>query len=433
MRSRNTLRLGALVFAGSLVLSGCLGAEQGEEGGENQSVTILGGITGPDEVKLVEEAVAEIKEATGVNVKYEPSRDFTTIIRSKVRGGDAPDIGLYPQPGLLLDMSDDITPLNDVDVNLEGAKETLIPGFLDSATKDGKVYGAPIDQAPKSLVWYPKKAFEKAGYEVPTTHQEMLDLTEQIKKDGDTPWCIGLESGPDTGWPATDWLEDYVLRTAGPEAYDQWVNGELKFSSPEVKEAAETMGDVMLTEGNVQGGGKAIVNTPFGDSAARLFEDPPGCYLHRQASFITTFFPKKVQENLDEEAGVFVLPPVEDGFDGTPILGSGNFAALFNSDNENAVKVMEYLISDKFGTPRYEAGGLLSPHTTFDTSKYPDEVTKQIADQVNEADVYRFDGSDLMPAEVGTGSFWTGMVDWIGGRKDLDTVLTEIDESWPSS
>lgn len=433
MRSRNTLRLGALVFAGSLVLSGCLGAEQGGDGGEDQPVEIFGGITGTEEASLVKEAVAEIQEATGVDVTYQPSRDFTTIIRSRVRGGDAPDIALYPQPGLLLDMSDDITPLDDVDAGLDEAQETLIPGFLDSATKDGKVYGAPIDQAPKSLVWYPKEPFEKAGYEVPTTHQEMLDLTERIKDDGETPWCIGIESGPDTGWPATDWLEDYVLRTAGPEAYDQWVNGELEFSSPEITEAAETMGEVMLTEGNVQGGGKAIVNAPFGESSERMFEDPPGCYLHRQASFITSFFPDKVQENLDENAGVFVLPPVEDGFDGTPILGSGNFAALLNSENENAVKVMEYLISDEFGTPRYEAGGILSPHTTFDVEKYPDEVTKEIATQVNEADVFRFDGSDLMPAEVGTGSFWTGMVDWIGGRKDLNAVLSDIDESWPSS
>lgn len=430
MRSGNPLRLGALVFAGSLVLSGCLGT--GEESGANQPVEIFGGITGTAEAGLVKQAVAEIKEATGVNVTYQPSRDFTTLISSKVRGGDAPDIALFPQPGLLLDMSEDITPLGDVDVGLGQIRQTLIPGLLDSATKDGKVYGAPIDQAPKSLVWYPKKAFEQAGYEVPTTHQELLDLTEQIKQDGKTPWCIGLESGPDTGWPATDWLEDYVLRTAGPEAYDQWVAGKLEFSSPQITEAAETVGEIMLTPGNVQGGGQAIVSTSYGDSAAQMFESPPACYLHRQASFITTFFPDNVQQNLDEEAGVFVLPPVEGGYDGTPILGSGNFAALFNSDNENAVKVMEYLISDKFGTPRYEAGGVLSPHTTFDVDKYPDETTREIARQVNEADVYRFDGSDLMPAEVGTGAFWTGMVDWVSGQKDLKTVLPEIDESWPS-
>ncbi|MQA61052.1 MAG: extracellular solute-binding protein [Actinophytocola sp.] len=430
MRPRNRMRVGGLVFVCSLVLSGCLGQESEE--GEEQRVEIFGGITGTEEVKLVKAAVKEIADETGIDVRYESSRDFTTVIRSRVRGGDAPDIALYPQPGLLLDMSADMTALDDTDMDLDAVKETLIPGFIDSASRDGKAYGAPIDMAPKSLVWYPKKAFEEKGYEVPETHADLLALSDQIVADGGTPWCVGIESGPDTGWPATDWLEDYVLRTAGPEAYDQWVAGELKFSSPEVKEAAETAGDIMLKDGYVQGGGKAIVNTPFGDSPKQMFEDEPACWLHRQASFITTFFPEDVQENLDEEAGVFVLPGVEGGFDGTPILGSGNYAALFNSENENAVKVMEFLISDKFGGPRYEGGGLQSPHTTFDVNKYPDETTKQIQQLANEADVFRFDGSDLMPAAVGTGSFWTGMVDWIGGGKDLDTVLTEIDESWPS-
>ncbi|MGH3520428.1 MAG: ABC transporter substrate-binding protein [Haloechinothrix sp.] len=431
MRSRTRMRVGGLVCAGALVLSGCLGQEQETEG-EGQRVEIFGGITGTEEVNLLRQAVKEIADETGIDVRYEPSRDFTTLIRSRVRGGDAPDIALYPQPGLLLDMSPDMVALDDAEVNLEGARDSLIPGFLDSATRDGKVYGAPIDMAVKSLVWYPKPEFEEKGYEVPTTHQEMLALTERIKDDGDAPWCVGIESGPDTGWPATDWLEDYVLRTAGPEAYDRWVTGELKFTSPEIKRAAETVGEIMLTEGNVRGGGRAIVNTPFGDSPQQMFEDPPGCWLHRQASFITTFFPDDVQENLDERAGVFVLPSVEGGFEGTPILGSGNFAALFDGDNENAVKVMESLISDRFGEPRYRGGGLQSPHTTFDVNAYPDETTTEIARQSNEADVFRFDGSDLMPAQVGAGSFWTGMVDWIGGRKDLDTVLSDIDASWPN-
>jgi alpha-glucoside transport system substrate-binding protein len=36
-----------------------------------------------------------------------------------------------------------------------------------------------------------------------------------------------------------------------------------------------------------------------------------------------------------------------------------------------------------------------------------------------------------MPAEVGSGSFWTGMTDYVSGAADLDTVLAEIDASWP--
>lgn len=432
MRTRNRTRLGVLVCAGVLVLGGCLG-QGGDEGagGGGERVEIFGGITGTEEVRLMRAAVKQIADETGIDVRYEPSRDFKTLIRSRVRGGDAPDIALFPQPGLLLDMSRDLTALDDADVGLEAVKGTLVPGFLDSATRDGKVYGAPIDMAPKSLVWYPKKEFEAKGYTVPKSHQELKALSDKILADGGTPWCIGVESGPDTGWPATDWLEDYVLRSAGPEAYDRWTSGELKFASPEVKRAAELAGEIMLADKYVKGGGKAILNTAYGDSPKQMFEKEPACWLHRQASFITTFFPSDVQKNLDERAGVFVLPGVEGGFEGTPILGSGNFAALFNAENENAVKVMKFLISDRFGGPRYAGGGLQSPHKTFDVQAYPDETTKEIQRQVNQAQVFRFDGSDLMPAAVGTGSFWKGMVDWIGG-KDLDKVLSDIDRSWPN-
>jgi alpha-glucoside transport system substrate-binding protein len=432
MRLRTATRLAALAFASSLLASGCLGQEAAGE-----RVEVFGAISGELESKLVADSLAEFSQESGIEVEYVPSPDFTTLIRSRVQGGNPPPVALFPQPGLLLDLAEGgrITPLDDVDVDLDKLRETLIPGFLDAATLEGKVYGAPMSLAPKSLVWYPKPEFEAAGYEVPTTHAELLALTKEIRDKGEVPWCIGIESGPDTGWPATDWLEDYVLRTAGPDVYDRWVTNEVKFSSPEIKRAAEAVGEIFLTQGNVRGGGRAILNTPFGDAPKPMFEDPPACWLHRQASFITSFFPEDVQANLDERAGVFVLPPVEGGFDGTPILGSGNFAALLDADNENAVKVVQFLASDQFGGPwaKAKGGGFFSPHTTFDVDQYPDEITRETGRQANEADVFRFDGSDLMPAQVGAGTFWRGMVDWVGGRKNLDQVLSDIDASWPSS
>jgi len=44
--------------------------------------------------------------------------------------------------------------------------------------------------------------------------------------------------------------------------------------------------------------------------------------------------------------------------------------------------------------------------------------------------VFRFDGSDMMPAAVGTGTFWTGMIDWLNGKPTKD-VLDAIERSWP--
>ena len=285
--------------------------------------------------------------------------------------------------------------------------------------------------AVKSLVWYPVPEFEEAGYAVPETWAELMDLQAQIIADGGTPWCIGAESGADTGWVMTDWIEELMLRTGGPDVYDQWVSHEIPFDDPAVVEAGSMFGDIVFTEGAVLGGPQGILTTPFGDSPNPMFDEEPGCFMHRQGNFVTGFFPEDVQADLGANVGIFVLPPVEDGFDGQPILGGGDMAAMF-SDNEDTVAVMEFLTSDEFGGPWAEAGGWLSPHATFDSSLYPDEITQQTAELAADADVFRFDGSDLMPPEVGAGSFWDGMVEWVSGSVELEEALTGIEESWPA-
>jgi alpha-glucoside transport system substrate-binding protein len=427
MRSRTVSRVAASVFAVSLLASGCLG--QGEEGGER--VEIFGAFSGDEETRF-NAALEEFREDSGIDVRYVASADFTTLIRSRVQGGNPPEIALFPQPGLVLDLAQGgrVVPLDDV-LDLDALKETLIPGFLDATTQDGKVYGAPMRMAVKSLVWYPKPEFEEAGYQIPTTHAQLLDLTKRIAGEGKTPWCIGIQSGPDTGWPATDWIEEYVLRSAGPDVYDQWVKHEIPFDSPEIVRAGELFGELAFPRGHALGGRQGILNTPFGDSPKPMFEDPPACWLHRQGNFIAGFFPDAVQQDVGAHAGIFVLPPVEGGFDGQPILGGGDLAALFNRDNESAVEVMGFLTSDKFGGPWAEAGGWLSPHKTFDTSQYPDEITQETAKLAAEADVFRFDGSDLMPAAVGAGTFWTAMIDWTSGKKDTKAALTAVEQTWP--
>jgi len=319
-------------------------------------------------------------------------------------------------------------------LDIDSLEETLIPGFLEATTaEDGQIYGAPMRMAFKSVVWYPVPEFEEAGYEVPETYEELVALEQQILDDGNTPWCLGMEAGADTGWVATDWIEELVLRTGGPDVYDQWVSHEIPFDAPEIQRAGELFGDIVLDEDKVLGGPDAVLTTPFGDSPNPMFDDEPACFLHRQGNFITGFFPEDVQDDLTANVGTFLFPPVtEDGFEGSPILGGGDLAALFNADDENAVRVMQFITSPEFGGPWAEGGGWLSPHTTFDTSQYGDEITQEIAELAAEADVFRFDGSDLMPGSVGAGTFWTEMVSWINGENDLEAALSAIEESWPA-
>ncbi len=439
MRQSTLVRLSALLAASALATTGCLQQEAEETAtGETAaagdgSVRILGAFSDA-EADAFEESLKPFEQQSGIDVQYTPSSAFTTEIGQVAGTEQAPDIGLFPQPGLVLDLGDrgDVLSLNDR-MDLAPIEESLIPGFLDAATDDeGNVYAVPMRMAVKSIVWYPKPEFEEAGYEIPTTWAELMALTEQIKADGNTPWCIGAESGPETGWVMTDWVEELVLRTGGPDVYDQWYTHEIPFNDPQIEEAASMFGEIAFGEGYVLGGPEGILSTPFGDAATPLFDEQPGCYLHRQGNFITGFFPDAVQKNLAANVGTFVLPPVEGGFDGQPILGGGDMAAMFTYDTD-VVQVMEFIGSADFGGPWAQTGGWLSPHKTFDNTQYADETTRQIAELAQGADLFRFDASDLMPPSIGAGTFWDEMVAWIAGDTELPDALAAIEEDWPTS
>jgi len=425
----------------ALATSGCLqgggdtgtGGTDGGGGGEaDGSVSILGAFGGAEKAAF-EESLAGFEEDSGIDIEYTEDTDFTTTIVQKVQSGDAPDIGLFPQPGGLIELSEDMTPIEDV-IDISAIEETLIPGFLEAATaEDGTVYGAPMRMAVKSIVWYPKPQYEDAGYNTePATFQELMAEAEKIQGEGVAPWCMGWESDQATGWVGTDWLEEMVLRLHGPEVYDQWVKHEIPFNDPQIVEALDAFGEIAKNEDMVLGGTKGILATGFADAMTPAFSDEPECFLHRQGNFATGFYPEEVQGDLDASVGTFYFPSYEGGYDGQPLLGGGDLAATFNGEDEDVKKVMEFLTSDQFGAEWAQSGGWLSPHKTFEASNYADETTRNIATLATEADVFRFDASDLMPKQVGSGTFWTGMVDWLEGASSQE-ALTSIEESWPAS
>ena len=428
------LAAAAIASASAMLLTAACGGGSGGSGGSggDGTVEIMYGFA-QEQSDAFKAAMKPFLDEEGIKVKFSPTPDFDKLIRSRVAGNNTPDIAIFPQPGITLSIGRtgklaDLTTLSGYDA----AVENVVPGIIDAATEDDKVYAAPMSISVKSLVWYPKVAFEKAGYKVPTTQAELLALTEQIKSDGTTPWCVGIESAAATGWPATDWMEDYVLRFGGTEGYDKWVKHEIPFNDPLVKEAADEIGKIWFTEGNVLGGRKAITANNFGTAANPMFESKPKCFLHRQASFLAQpgSFPADVIEDLDARAGVFQLPPIE-AEDPVSIMGGGDLAGLFSKDDADSKKVLEYLIGPEFkGSP--EQGGFISPHTTYDLAQQPNETMKAISKIAYEADNFRFDGSDSMPGEVGSGSFWRGMVGWVGG-KSTDETLDTIEESWPTS
>ena len=398
-----------------------------------QTLTVFGPWRGPDE-DLVQSILEYFREATGATVNYSSSENYEQQIVIDTQAGSPPNIAILPQPGLIQDLASKglLVPLNDADAQFVAQNYGAGESWVDLGTykdKDGteKFFAFPYKADLKSLVWYSPENFEEAGYEVPQNWDELMKLQDQIVADGGVPWCIGLGSGGATGWPATDWVEDIMLRTTSLENYDAWTRGELPFTSPEVTSAVETMANIWLNEAYVYGGTGAIVSTFFGDAPAPMFEDPPRCWLHKQGNFITSFFPPETQAGVDYD--FFYLPPIDDAY-GRPFLIAGDLMAAF-SDRPEVQALMEYFTYGDSVRAWLAAGGALSPHNDASLDWYGDDVERGIAGLVQESTAFRFDGSDLMPGEVGAGSFWKGMTDLIAGTVDVPTALQEIDAAWP--
>lgn len=415
-----------LAIATLLTLSACGGGDGASSDSAEQTVTILGVIVGEQQEKL-EEALKPFEEETGIDVIYEGTDSFATLLPVRVESGDAPDIAMFPQPGLMASFAEvgqmvPVTEFMDEATLAEAYPET----WLSLATVDDSIYGIWYRASVKSLVWYNPAAFEAQGFTVPTTWDEMLDLSDQIVAAGEMPWCVGLESGEATGWPGTDWVEDIMLRTAGPEVYDQWISHEIPFNDEAVQTAFEQFGDIILNENYVVGGSVGAISTPFGDAPQGLFGDTPTCYLHRQANFIASFFPEDV--NLEEEVDIFLLPGIDPAY-GTPVLVAGDVFGMFNNTPE-AQALMEYLATPTPHEIWAGLGGFLSPHQQVSLDAYPDALSRKQAEFLTNAETIRFDGSDMMPGAVGTGTFWSGVVDYVAGEP-VEDVLDDIEASWP--
>jgi alpha-glucoside transport system substrate-binding protein len=395
-------------------------------------VWVVGGFTDPDD-RLFNDSMVAFEDATGIDVQYIGDKEFESRLSIAVDAGNPPDIADFPQPGAAANYARqghlvDLTSWIPMDWLQQQYNQSWIDMTTLSGSDGNDMVGGVFHRFNgKSLVWYPKDDWDAAGYAIPQTWDELLALTQQIADDGDTAWCIGIESQAATGWPATDWTEDLMLRTTSLENYDAWVTGDLPFSSPEVKNAIETWSEIWFNPDYVFGGTDAILNTYFGDSPAPMFEDPPQCWMHRQGNFITGFFPEGAQAGVDYD--FFYFPPVDEQY-GRPFLVAGDMMSMF-TDRPEVRALMEYFTTPQSASGWLNEGGALAAHQTATPEMYGVDLERGIAALVADATSFRFDASDLMPGEVGSGSFWTGMVDYVSGAADLDTVLKEIDDSWP--
>jgi alpha-glucoside transport system substrate-binding protein len=440
----------------SLVLAGCGGSNVAGGGGNPAAsgedcaaftqygdlsgtrVTIYTSIVAPEDQPHID-SYRQFEECTGTQIVYEGSKEFEAQLKVRVQAGSPPDIAYVPQPGLLN------TLVAQSPGAVKPAPQAVVANvdqyysetFKSAGSVDGTLYGAPLGSNVKSYVWYSPRAFAEKGYTVPTTWDEMVTLSERIVTDGGKPWCAGIASGDATGWPLTDWLEDVMLRENGPEVYDQWVSHAIPFNDPRVAAALERVGSILKNPDYVNGGlgdVASIATTTFQEGGQPILEG--NCYLHRQANFYAANFEgRDISEN--GELFAFELPPINPAQPQTILVGS-EFVAAF-SDRPEVQAFQAYLSTPEWANAKAKAGsdlgqsGWISANTGLDPNNLSNPIDRQSAEiLLDQNNTFRFDGSDLMPAAVGSASFWRGMTDWITGQSTTET-LNFIEQSWPGS
>jgi alpha-glucoside transport system substrate-binding protein len=460
MRRSRGIKLVAAVAVFGLVAAACGDDDDSGGGGDTTEApdgggastaafTLFGAPTGV-EGQALQGFVDVYNAETGSNITFTGSDDFEAQLRIRVDGGDPPAVAFTPQPGSICTFADEgaLVSLEDMGFDIAEMEENHSKFWMDlGVCADGEHYGIPWFPNFKSIVFYHEPTFEEMGYEIPETWDDMISLSQQIVDDGMTPWCMGFESGGATGWPGTDWIEDILVRQSGAETYAQWFNHEIPFNDPAVVAAFDTFGELFKADGFVLGGAENVAGVAFSDSPGPLFDDPPGCLMLKQGSFIANFFVDQpgYEEGDEDNIKTFAFPSI-DGNVGA--MGGGDTLIVFDGSPEN-VQVIRDWISPEWqctlaspgggGVATYGGHGVdgverLPGHKDVDIDCYESDSAKAFATSVTEAlaaNTFVFDASDLMDPAVGQGTFWEAMVDWSRSASSQE-VTDRVEASWPS-
>ena len=398
---------------------------------KGKTVSIYTGIVTPEDTPHIE-SYKPFEKCTGATIKYEADKSFEAQILVRAKAGNPPDLAIVPQPGLLKQLVATGKVVEAPEQVSKNVDEFWSKDFKDYGTVDGKFYAAPLGANLKSLVWYSPAEFDEKGIEIPKTLDQLKEVSDKLAEGDRKPWCAGIASGEATGWVVTDWMEDMMLRLSGPETYDKWVNHEIPFDGPESTAALDEVGSYMKNEKYFNGGYgniKSIASTTFQDGGLPILDGT--CSLHRQASFYASNWPEGTKVAEDGDVFAFYLPGKTE--DDKPVLGGGEFIAAFN-DRPEVAAFQAYLATDTWANNKAKAsplGGWVSANTGLNADNLVSPIDKLAAETFqDDKAVFRFDGSDQMPAAIGSGAFWKQATSWITGQSTSDTV-DKIEKAWP--
>jgi alpha-glucoside transport system substrate-binding protein len=422
MRRMRLLPIAALA-ALALALGGCGGDDGGGTQEGDGTVTVFS-LWGGSEQEAFQKVLDQFTKDTGIQTKYESVRDFLPVIRTRLASGNPPEVGIIPRPGVVAELARDesLIALEDLGLDPDEINENYSETWTSLATVDDTVYGVVAKANSKSVIWYKPNSFQENGFEIPTTWDQLLEITEQYNSKGKKPWAVGAQ-GRDNSWTLTDWFENIYARQAGGDNYTKLFNGDLPFNDQTVKDALTEMTKV-INDKYVAGGIDTALGIGFVDGIGRVFSKNPVAEMYMEGGFVGGIALGDVNPDLKvgEDIDFFQWPTIDEAH-GNPLVGGGDVASAFVND-EDVAKLIEYLASPEAGKVWVSTGAIASPNEGVTSTDYPNELVAKEADQLKEAESFLFDGSDLLPGTLGQ-DFGTLLQNVIKTPNNMDSLLDD--------
>jgi alpha-glucoside transport system substrate-binding protein len=424
MRRKLLLPVAALA-AFALVLGACGGDDDGGTAEGDGTVTVFS-LWGGSEQEAFQKVLDQFTTDTGIETKYESVRDFLPVIRTRLAAGNPPEVGIIPRPGVVAELARDesLIPLEDLGLDPDAINENYSETWTSLATVDDTVYGVVAKANSKSVIWYKPTSFQENGFEIPTTWDQLLDITEQYDSKGKTPWAVGAQ-GRDNSWTLTDWFENIYARKAGGDNYTKLFNGDLPFNDQTVKDTLTEMIKI-INDKYVAGGIDTALGIGFVDGIGRVFSKNPVAEMYMEGGFVGGIALGDVNPDLKvgEDIDFFPWPTIDEA-NGNPLVGGGDVASAFVND-EDVAKLVEYLSTPAAGKIWVSTGAIASPNEGVTSEDYPNELVAKEAEQLKTAESFLFDGSDLLPGTLGQ-DFGTLLQNIIKSPNKMDSLLDDYE------
>lgn len=382
----------------------CKGVQPGDQ------VTVLYQWSGSEEEKF-NEILKPFIDTCGVKVVAESTRD-SAVLDTRVKS-TPPDVLFWPSTAPITLYSDKLVAL-DTD---GAATQNYADYWKDLGSKDGKWLAIPVKADIKTIIWYSPAQFEAYGYTVPTTFDELNTLVEKMAADGNVPWSMGFGSDAATGWTGSDFIQDLLLTTQGPDYVNGLISGDVSYDDQGVVDAYTIYQKWASDPKYTVGGADGTVNTPFLDAIYKVFSDPAEAMMVKQSGFaggeIVKQFPTlKYGTDFD----FFAFPGAKG------MQGGADYMMAFSTSP--ATQALIGYLTGQEGAENWAAAGFdLSPNKLA-TGKYTDPQLTKKAEALANASGFTPDLGDTIPAPFGDAE-WKAIIAVVQG-KDIPTELKTV-------